>query len=187
MIKLADARITDGLPDVVAKEPWCMALGDAIRRQLQKILHYADLAHTYSAIDTLEERLLDILAAELRTPQYAETFPVETKRSMVKGTLAYYATAGTKAALETVCRDIFGSAVVKEWYEYGGQPGYFRIETDNPHVTDANVQEFIAVAEGVKRLSAWLDGIELLLTAKQEIFAGIVWHTGTTHRFTVEK
>lgn len=187
MIKLREANITDGLPRVVAKEPWCIAFGYAIQRQMQKLLHYADRAHTYSTIDTLDGKLLDILAAELRTPQYSETFPVATKRSMVKGTLAYYATAGTKAALETVCRDIFGSAEVKEWYEYGGQPGYFRIETDNPYVTDANVNEFIAVAEGVKRLSSWLDGVELVLTAKQEVFAGLILHTGTTHRFTFQK
>lgn len=184
MIKLRDAAITDGLPDVAAKEPWCVALGYAMQRQIQKILYYADLAHTYSAVDSLPDRLLDILAAELRTPQYSESYPLETKRSMVKGTLAYYATAGTKAALEAVCRDIFGSAEALEWYEYGGTPGYFRIQTDNPSVTDENVREFIAVAEGVKRLSAWLDGIELVLTARQEIFAGSILHTGTAHRFT---
>lgn len=184
MIKLDNAVIADGLPEVVAKEAWCIALGYSIQRQVRKILHYADLAHTYSAIDHLEDKMLDILATELRTPQYSETFPLDTKRSMVKGTLAYYATAGTKAALETVCRDIFGSAEALEWYEYGGTPGYFRIQTDNPGVTDENVREFIKIAEGVKRLSAWLDGIELVLTSKQEIFAGSILHTGTTHRFT---
>lgn len=184
MIKLRDAAITNGLPDVVAKEAWCIALGYAIRRQIRKILYYADLAHTYSAVDLLPDGLLDILAAELRTPQYLESYPLETKRSMVKGTLAYYATAGTKAALEAVCQDIFGSAEALEWYEYGGMPGYFRIQTDNPNVTDENVREFIAVAECVKRLSAWLDGIELVLTAKQEIFIGCILHTGTAHRFT---
>lgn len=184
MIKLRDAAIADGLPDVVAKEAWCIALGYAVQRQMRKILYYADLAHTYSAIDLLSDGLLDILAAELRTPQYLESYPVETKRNMVKGTLAYYATAGTKAALEAVCRDIFGSAEALEWYEYGGKPGYFRIQTDNPNTTDENVRDFIKVAEGVKRLSAWLDGIELVLTARQEIFAGSILHIGTTHRFS---
>ncbi len=183
MIRLKDATILDSLPDVVAKESWCIAFAYAVERQHKKLLYYADRARVYSRIDDLDERLLDVLAAELRTPKYSEAYPIETKRSMVKGTLVYYATAGTTAALEMVCRDIFGSAEVVEWYEYGGEPGYFRIQTDNPNITDENVHEFIAVAEKVKRLSAWLDKIEIVVTAKQELFVGVVFMQRVIHRF----
>ena len=127
--------------------------------------------------------MLDTLAVELRTPRYSQTFPLETKRSMVKGTLTYYAMAGTNASLEMVCRDIFGSAEVLDWYEYGGEPGYFRIQTDNGSITDEQVQEFIAVAESVKRLSAWLDKIEIVVTAKEELFMGAVLLQRVIQRF----
>lgn len=172
MIKLRDAKISDSLPRIVTQEAWCAAFAYALQRQHRKLLYYAERARVYSRIDALEERLLDVLAAELRAPKYEEGYPVEVKRSIVKGALIYYATAGTTAALEQVCRDIFGSAEVVEWYEYGGEPGYFRIHTENAGITDETVREFIAVAQTVKRLSAWLDKLEIVVTAKQELFAG---------------
>lgn len=183
MIKIENASIRDSLPDVVANDPWCIALDYALQRQIKKIFYFMKRACIWISIDTLDERLLDVLAVELRTPQYSETFPVETKRSMIKGSLAYYAMAGTNAALEMVCKDIFGSAEVIDWYDYGGETGYFKIQTDNPNITDENVHEFVAVAENVKRLSAWLDKIEIMITAKQEVFMGAFLMQRVVHKF----
>ena len=183
MIKLENASIMDGLPAVLAKEPWVIALDYALQRQRKKKFFFLKRACIWTGIDDLDEQLLDILAIELRTPQYSEKFPLETKRNMIKGTLAYYAMAGTNAALEMVCKDIFGSAEVIDWYDYGGEPGCFIIQTDNPNITDENVYEFIAVAENVKRLSAWLDRVEILFTAKQELFTGAFLMQRVVHKF----
>lgn len=183
MIKLENATIMDGLPDVMAKEPWVIALDYAMQRQRKKKFYFLKRACIWTGIDMLDECLLDVLAVELRTPQYSEKFPVETKRNMIKGTLAYYATAGTNAALEMICKEIFGSAEVIDWYDYGGEPGYFKIQTDNPNITDENVHEFVAVAENVKRLSAWLDKIEIMITAKQEVFMGAFLMQRVVHKF----
>lgn len=183
MIKLENATIMDGLPDVIAKEPWVIALDYAMQRQRKKKFYFLKRACIWTGIDMLDECLLDVLAVELRTPQYSETFPIETKRNMIKGTLVYYATAGTNAALEMICKEIFGSAEVIDWYDYGGEPGYFKIQTDNPNITDENVHEFVAVAENVKRLSAWLDKIEIMITAKQEVFMGAFLMQRVVHKF----
>lgn len=183
MIKLYDALITQSLPDIVADQPWCIAIARLMREQIRKIMIAAEQSRTYSAIDQADHKILDVLAAELRAPGYSESFSLDIKRSLVKGTLAYYSLAGTAEALKAVCTDIFGDASVLEWYEYNGRPGYFKITTNSPSVTTETVNEFIKTAESVKRLSAKLDGIEVVLSAKQEIFVAAVLHTGTRHTF----
>lgn len=183
MIKLYDALITQSLPDILGEQPWCIALAKVIRKQIRKTMLAGEKSRTYSAIDQGDHKVLDVLAAEMRTPGYSESFSLQVKRSLVKGTLAYYSHAGTAEALKVVCAEIFGDAAVLEWYEYNGRPGYFKITTNSPSVTDNTINEFIKTAERVKRLSAKLDGIEVVLSAKQEIFVAAVLHTGTRHTF----
>lgn len=183
MIKLYDALITQSLPSIVGEQPWCIALAKVVRKQIRKTILAAEKSRTYSAIDQADNKVLDVLAAEMRTPGYSESFSMEVKRSLVKGTLAYYSHAGTAEALKAVCTEIFGDAAVLEWYEYNGRPGYFKITTNSPSVTDETINDFIKTAEGVKRLSAKLDGIEVVLSAKQEIFVAAVLHSGTRHTF----
>lgn len=183
MIKLYDALITQSLPAIVGEQPWCIALAKVVQGQIRKIVLAAEESRTYSAIDQADHKILDVVAAEMRTPGYSESFSLDVKRSLVKGTLAYYSHAGTAEALKAVCTEIFGDAAVLEWYEYNGRPGYFKITTNSPSVTTETVNAFIKTAERVKRLSAKLDGIEVVLSAKQEIFVGAVLHTGTRHTF----
>ena len=40
-----------------------------------------------AVIDELPERILDVLAVELRTPYYQESMNLETKRNIIKRTL----------------------------------------------------------------------------------------------------
>ena len=85
--------------------------------------------------------------------------------------MTYWSQAGTKAAVESLCCDIFGDATVSEWYEYGGKAGYFKVTTTNSAVTEQNVAEFRAAVEAVKRLSAWLEGVELVLSTPDFVAA----------------
>lgn len=165
MIKLEDALLTDSIPEVIGRQPWAQAIAKAVRKQMRRLIGYADRTTLYAAIDNLPDGVLDIMAADLRVPQYSDSYSIAIKRSLIKGASSYWSQAGTRAAVESLCRDIFGDAVVSEWYEYGGEPGYFKVSTTNPAITEENVSEFKAAVEAVKRLSAWIDTVELILSA----------------------
>ena len=68
MIKLSGSRFTDIMPENLAEQPEIQALAYAVGRQVEKLLAYADGARTYAAICAVPEKVLDLLAVELRTP-----------------------------------------------------------------------------------------------------------------------
>lgn len=179
MIKLNGSRFTAATPENLKTQPEVQAIAYAVGRQIEKLLAYADGARTYAAIQSVPERVLDLLAVELRTPAYDENYSVKVKRALIEGSLLFYTQMGTPAAVENIIETIFGTGYITEWWEYGGQPYHFKAHTTNPAITSDNVEEFRRVMGSVKRLSAWLDEIVLeLSTEQQEIYIGHWIHTG---------
>lgn len=163
MIKLQDALITDALPSVIASELWAQAMAQAVRVEMRKILEFAKNARLYAAIDFEPEPVIDLMAKDLQVQEYNQSYDIETKRALVKIALQRWSKAGTKAVVEELCSKIFGDATVQEWKEYGGRPYYFKVICTNPAINDSDINQFKRAIESVKRLSAWLDNIELLL------------------------
>ena len=179
MIKLNGSRFTDIMPENLASEVEVQAIAYAVGRQIEKICAYADGARIYAALNTMPERVLDILATELRTPAYDENYSIRVKRALIEGTLTFYMTMGTPAAVNRIIETIFVNGYISEWWEYGGDPYHFKAYTTNPSITEDDVEEFRRVLGTVKRLSAWLDEIVLeLSTEPAEIYVGHWIHTG---------
>lgn len=163
MIKLKDAQITDGLPGWLGDEANVKALSYAISRQMKQVLAYSDAAKVYADVMKCSEAVLDILAFEIQIPKYKDSYSIDVKRRMVLNGLTFWVRMGTTGAIEDLCSDIFQNATVTEWFDYDGEPGHFRITTDNFRLTNDDVKEFHKVINAVKRLSAHLDEIELVL------------------------
>lgn len=163
MIKLEDALITDGLPAIISEEIWAQAMAKAVRSEMRKILEYAKTARLYAAVDLEPEDVIDLMAKDLQVQEYDQSFDIYTKRALVKIALQRWSKAGTKSAVEELCSKIFGDASVLEWYEYEGRPYYFKVICTNPAINEGHIKAFKKAIESIKRLSAWLDNIELLL------------------------
>lgn len=162
MIDLRNSEPLDSLPQILRKQPWVQALSYAIARMVWNILDTADRSRTYSRVDLIEEdKILDAMAIDLLINQYDTTYPIETKRKLVKFALQYWATAGTKQATEDILVRTLNDGYITEWFEYSGSPGYFKIHLRDNTLTDADILKFKEVAENVKRLSAWLDKVVL--------------------------
>lgn len=106
MIDLKDSLMTDILPGHLETAE-VKALAYAVGRQIRQLCSYADKSRTYAALASAPDTVLDALAAELRTPAYDETLPVETKRELVASTLTFYTHLGTPAALEQLISILF--------------------------------------------------------------------------------
>lgn len=159
MITLRDAKLTDALPQIIAREPWAQAMAYAINNQMKRLLRYADGVMVSASVDTMPSNILDILAVELRLPHYDQSYTPAVKRELIKGALSYWATTGTPGSLTEILNNIFGDAEIEEWFEYKGAPGYFRILTSNPNVTGKTLEQFEKTTQDVKRLSAWLEEV----------------------------
>lgn len=158
MISFYDSEILDILPDELKSKPECIALSHALKKANQKLVDYAIKTGVYAVIDVLPEKMLDILAIELRTQYYDESFPVERKRALVKNTMQWYHRAGTVSAVQEMIDNVFESGIILEWYETGGEPGTFTISTTNT-ITPELIEEFNKVVRNVKNVRSHLENI----------------------------
>ena len=168
MINLRGSRFTDIMPENLASQLETQAFAYALGRQIEKLCAYADGLHIYAAAASMPEKILDVLAVELRTPAYNQSFSIEVKRALIEGTLVFYSHMGTPAACNQIIEIIFGSGRVEEWFDYGGDPHHFRAYVgDGGKITPEKLEEFRRVIAQVKRLSIWLDEI-ITVTALPE-------------------
>lgn len=158
MISFVDSEILDILPDDFKTKPECIALSYALKRANQKLVKYADKTSVYAVIDILPEKMIDLLALELRTQYYEETLPVEKKRALVKNTMHWFHRAGTVSAVQEMIDNVFTSGTVLEWYQTGGIPGTFTISTANL-ITPELIAEFNKVVSNVKNVRSHLENI----------------------------
>lgn len=164
MIDLHNGQITDLLNNGMRYNPETIAIGYAILQEKRRIMNLADRTRLMSDVKKLDEKILDYLAVELRTPAYNDTFPINIKRELIAGTFSFYTRLGTPAAINWVIQAIFGEGKIEEWFQYGGEPGYFRVRSSSPVLASGGVSEFLRILESVKRLSAWLEVIILEIT-----------------------
>lgn len=161
MIELKGSRFTQILPYNLSSQTGTQALAYAVGRQVDKLLVMAERMVIWADLDRVPEQLLDYLAAELRTPAYSADYPVETKRTLVRQSLLFYATMGTPGAVDQLIQAIFSTGHIQEWFEYGGEPHHFRatIGAGGLTITPEALEELRRVLSSVKRLSSWLDSI----------------------------
>lgn len=133
MIKsLRQARITDGLPRVLARQEWVIALSEALGLALGKTLDYTDESQIYTRLDTAPETVLDVLAVDWKIDWYDTELTVEQKRRIVKTALTVRRLMGTAAAVKLQVHAIYPEATVTEWFQYDGRPGCFRVSLPLP-------------------------------------------------------
>lgn len=183
MTELQNGQITDLLNNGMRYNPETISIGYAILQEKRRIMDFADRTRLMSAIDELDERILNYLAVELRTPAYDDSFPLETKRELIKGTLPFYAQLGTVAAVEWIIRTLVGNGTVEEWFEYDGNPYCFRVSIDVPD-RPVTLEEAEQVMRGIfqcKNLRSHLDVVQYIIHIPPSIL-----HIGGAVEFVVK-
>lgn len=171
MINIHEGQITDLLSNSLRHNPETMAVSYAVLQEKRRILALAERTRLMAAVDSLEERILDYLAVELRTPAYEDSLPLETKRTLIKGTLPYYASLGTPAAVDWVIKAVFGNGGIEEWFEYGGDPHHFQVNIPIAGmITPKMMEELRRMIASVKRLTSWLDSIITYLELDGKVY-----------------
>lgn len=136
MIELHEVGLVEGLPPDVAKEPWVQILDAVFRERRKKELEAAKRLKIYTDIDRADEAVLDILAVQFRVDWYDTRYPIETKRRIIKTALEVRRYCGTEWAVQKALSSIYPNVKISEWYDYGGRPGYWRMNVD---ITDDGV------------------------------------------------
>lgn len=172
MIKLQDGQISKILPEYISDWDSVKALSFALQQAVQRLMGYCRNISVFAVIDTLPEKVLDLLALELNTQYYDDLLEAEAKRRLVKNTLIWYMSAGTPKAVEELIASVFENGEIKEWYEYGDEPYYFKIVTDTLLQSDT-YELFSIMLERIKNVRSHIRSIEIPRTIEQDVFWGM--------------
>ena len=152
MIKLSEGELLDLLPSQLKNDTDMICLSYALKCAVERLLQYERQTMTDNFIDSLPEKILDVLAVELRSPYYLDSMDIEVKRDIIKNTLIWHTKAGTPSAVSEMITAIFGEGYLVEWFDFteGTQdPGYFDIVT-NARMTEDIVDNFMNIIKRVK-------------------------------------
>ena len=100
MIKIGDTGLLEGLPPGIAEQHWVKVIDAVYRERLKKELKVIERIHVYTAIDSLPEDLLDVLAVQFKVDWYRDDYPVETKRRVIKTAMEVRRYCGTEWAVK---------------------------------------------------------------------------------------
>lgn len=159
MTNLYDALITSTLPYDIAAKPEIKALALTFSKQLKKIMDYSDRCDFFFNLDLVDENMLDYFAIDFNVVEYNSELNIEQKRELVKKAFVNWTKAGTKSSIENIIKVVNPNFKLSEWPEYSGQPGTFRIEIENTHISNVDFETLLKYIDAKKRKSAHLDKI----------------------------
>ena len=101
---------------------------------------------------------------------------LETKRKLIRNSIYEHRIKGTKFAVENLLNKITGGANVTEWFEYGGEPGFFRVTLTELRDYGDKGETFLRMIEATKNARSWLDSVIFDLSKEHP---DIIHHVGT--------
>lgn len=130
------------------------------------------LALIYSRIDELDVQAVDELAWQMHVDFYDYTLSIESKRRLVKSSLEWHKIKGTPEAVEKASSSVFENSKLEEWFEYGGEPFFFRMDVDitEQGASPENLKKLDILINEYKNKRSWLEIIRIFLTAKGTMY-----------------
>ena len=153
------------LPSAIKNDESTQALADAEARLLAGRLSETDIPRIFPTLDRQTEAVLDILAYDLKVDWYDYDYPIATKRALIRASVLTHKRLGTLYAVLSTLRSLYPDSGVEEWFQYGGENGYFRVNVNIPDQIDSDALQVYSSAEirrrieAVKRLAAHLESV----------------------------
>ena len=124
-------------------------------------------------IDKLKETEIDYLLWEYHVDYVGENASLENKRELVKIAVIAHFNKGTLGSVKAICKILFENAEIKEWFEYGGRPGYFKISTLGELKDEKDYLKVLDVVNEYKNERSWLEALTFDRTAEFGTYVGI--------------
>lgn len=154
-LKLTDIAAVSTLDDATTK--WIYESIDYVLRSRNSIINRE--LKKLEIIDLMNEQEINMLLWEYSI--FTKNATLEEKKKIVKRAIFSKINMGTTKVLKDVCGLLYKGFDVKEWPDYNGRPGTFRIYTDKKIVDPGEYRELMENIEANKNVRSHLDYIEL--------------------------
>lgn len=159
------------LPKFMRSDEADTALAHAMDVLLADPANKAKILRKWDQIENMNDAQLDEMAWEFNIDWWDSSFSLETKRSVIKTCYRVHEKRGTKWAVEELITSAFGMGKVTEWFEYGGDPYWFKIQT-SATLTKNGMLYFLNMIDKVKNARSHVEIIEVTRTIDQPMHAG---------------
>lgn len=172
----ADYNIADRLPESLNRENM-QQVAKIIDDKMHELDQLSELVSIYPRIDELSSAFIDALAIQFHVDFYDTTLPLDTRRALVKNSVRWHMRKGTAAVVQELINTIWDSGIVREWYEYGGDPYYFKVDVLEAPIDDAEkIAAIVKAINTVKNKRSWLDSINFLRRVSGAQYYGVAPH-----------
>ena len=166
-------------PEFLKCDTKVLALIKAVSNQVTKLMNASRKVLIFCNIDELSEDALDVLAYDLHIEWYDNNFDVEQKKTVIKDSIVVHSKLGTLKSVVSAVKAVLPNATVENWFEYGGLPKRFKINSENATVTQEQIDKVFKDIAYIKKLSTYLEKIVLSTVSEtQEIYTGAFIHQG---------
>ncbi len=173
MIDYKNISLSDIMPSNLTADRNISASAKAIDKQLHIIANNAKLVLLIYRLDELNDDMLDALAWQYHVDAYDSSYSVAVKRNLIRKSIALHKVKGTPYAVKQAIRGVFEDAIVRENWEYGGEPYHFMVGgISTPLTSDFDVNSIYRVVKAVKNTRSWLDSVIFHRDIPSRIYVG---------------
>lgn len=178
MVDLSVAKISDLLPPNLKADDTVAAAAAALDGELSAVTTAIEECLLLPRLDVLAEDVIDLLAWQWHVEGYQESLTIEHKRKLVLQSIAWHRRKGTPGLVQDLVSAIYSSGVVTEWFEYGGEPFHFRVQTTGIIGTEGIYEQLKAAIAAAKNVRSWLDGVYVIRTWRENRYMGVFVRKG---------
>lgn len=166
MRDLQTITLRELLPPSIAGDPDILAAADAVDAELRKATACIPNVSIIPRIrEIVDSTIIDLLAWQFHVDFYEADAPLETRRELVARSLDWHTRKGTPSVVEEVVTAALSDAEVSEWFNYDGEPYFFRVQTEMPLAEEEEIRRLIDAIYSVKNTRSWLEFIEAITKA----------------------
>lgn len=158
---MAKFKLIDIMPSSISGDKKVQAICEVLDPYLEVLWEQIDNISIYKNIDKLDHEKLDHLAYQFHVDYYNPNLSLEKKRTAIKNSIPWHRHKGTPWAVEDLLSKMFSETWLKEWFEYGGDPYYFRIYTTDSLSSRQQYRDFFKALWAIKNTRSWLDSFIL--------------------------
>lgn len=152
--------LTRILPDSILNDTKFKASAIALDMQIIAVFAAVKEVLHIPRLDELTGTILDLLAWQLHVDFYEPLYLTdEQKRALIRQSVAWHRRKGTVAAVEELAATVFKGASIQEWFDYGGEPYYFRIIAKSFAKSAEDYRTFRRAINVAKNVRSHLDKI----------------------------
>ena len=169
-----DVSLLDLIPFNFKNDEDTLNVLKSINYMLKKFIQNIPEVILFDRIDELEEWKIDELALDLHVDYYKSDLQIQQKKELLKTSLITHRTKGTPFAVEKITSILFGNGEVKEWFEFGGNPGEFKVTTQGELETIEDYYKVIEAINEYKNVRSWLKAISFERKSIDQLHYGTV-------------